>query len=246
MPVARSLRSLPTAVAVALALLATPALSAPANAATRIEIASAGATAQSDLIGAINTYRAANGRQVLAPNAALGAAASWMAADMAAKNYMAHTSSDGRSPVQRMAAFGYPASSTYTGEDLAAGYATASAVLAAWMVSAAHNSVMLNANFDSIGVGLSYDASTTYKWYWAADFGGSGGTIRAVAPAVVPAPAIAASPARAAPPARAAAPPDAPDAAPAAAPASLPTREDRLWARRIDHLFAVFARMGWP
>src|SRR5437870_9266922 len=92
----------------------------------------------------INAYRSSNGLQQVFSNGGLTAAATWMASDMAAKNYIGHVSSDGRSPTQRMSAFGYPAPSMYTGEDLAAGFGTASAVLAGWQASAAHNAVFSN------------------------------------------------------------------------------------------------------
>jgi uncharacterized protein YkwD len=136
------------------------------------------ASTESDLIAMINAYRASNGLQGLSSNGALAAAAAWMASDMARKNYVGHVSSDGRSPTQRMSAFGYPGTSTYTGEDLGAGYGTASAVLAGWQASGAHNAVLLNPNYDAIGVALVYDQGATYKWYWAADFGGPGGTAK--------------------------------------------------------------------
>jgi len=155
--------------------------SAPAGATIRIETSSQSASAQSDLIALINAYRSANGLQHVFPNGALTAAATWMAGDMAAKNYIGHVSSDGRSPVQRMSAFGYPATSMYTGEDLGAGYATAGAELAGWQASAAHNAVLLNPNYNAVGIGLVYNAGSTYKWYWAADFGGPG-TVKIVVP----------------------------------------------------------------
>ncbi|MDQ2915445.1 MAG: CAP domain-containing protein [Chloroflexota bacterium] len=160
--------------------------SAPAAAVRSLEHGSETASAESDLIAMINAYRARNGLQAVSPNGALAAAAAWMAGDMAAKNYIGHVSSDGRSPTQRMSAFGYPATSMYTGEDLGAGHGTAGAVLAGWQASPAHNAVLLNPNYDAIGIGLIHDPSATYKWYWAADFGGPGGTVRVTIPAAQP------------------------------------------------------------
>ena len=162
--------------------------SAPVMAATRIEQSPQSVTAQGDLISLINAYRSSNGLQQVSSNSALTAAATWMASDMAAKNYIGHVSSDGRSPTQRMSAFGYPATSMYTGVDLGAGFGTASAVLAGWQASAAHNAVLLNPNYDALGIGLVYNSSSTYKWYWAADFGGSGGTAKVVIPPPAPQP----------------------------------------------------------
>ena len=88
-------RALTIAFAVAVIALGS---SAPAVAATRIEQSAQSASAQSDLISLINVYRSSNGLQQVASNGALTAAATWMASDMAAKNYIGHVSSDGRSP----------------------------------------------------------------------------------------------------------------------------------------------------
>jgi len=225
----------------------------PAAAATRVERGYESASTQSDLIALVNEYRANNGLQAVSANGALAGAAAWMAGDMAAKNYIGHVSSDGRSPTQRMAAFGYPATSMYTGEDLGAGFGTAGAVLAGWQASAAHNAVLLNPNYNAIGIGLIYNASSSYKWYWAADFGGPGSTAKITIPPPPPAPAVQAVPI--------AAPPIAERAAPA--PRGLPAQPveetndpeaeaqaariafiDGVGARRIAHLFAVLQRMG--
>ena len=239
----------------------TTATSMTAAAATRFERGLGSASAQSDLIALINAYRASNGLQAVSPNGALAAAATWMAGDMAARNYIGHVSSDGRSPTQRMSAFGYPATSMYTGEDLAAGYPTAGTVLAGWQASPAHNAVLLNPNYNAVGVGLISNPSSTYNWYWAADFGGPGGSVKVVVPPPPPPPpAPAANVARpAAPviverasPAARAAPAQPADAAPAeettdpdaeSAAARIPF-SDVVAERRIAHLFAILLRMG--
>jgi uncharacterized protein YkwD len=192
------LRRILAATLVALAVSAL--VPASVSAATIVQRVAAQTTAQSDLIALINGYRAANGLQQVSVNGALTNAASWMASDMAAKNYLGHVSSDGRSPTQRMSSFGYPATSMYTGEDLGAGFGTASAVLAGWQASAAHNAVLLNPNYDAVGIGLVYNASSTYKWYWAADFGGPGATVKVVIPPPTPQPVAPVRPSIAPPP----------------------------------------------
>jgi uncharacterized protein YkwD len=170
------------ALSISLALAAVVvAATRPASAAAPIARSLLTASAQSDLIALVNGYRASNGLQPVSSNGPLTAAATWMATDMAAKNYIGHLSSDGRSPTQRISAFGYPAASTYTGETLGAGYGTASAVLAGWQASAAHNAVLLNPNYNAVGIGLIYKPNATYEWYWAADFAGPGGTVKATA-----------------------------------------------------------------
>jgi len=102
----------------------------------------------------------------------LTASAKWMSTDMSVQNYFEHTSVDGRTPAQRMADAGYPAYSTWTGEDLAAGYTSAREVLNGWINSPTHYAVLTNPAYRAIGVSRSYAAGSTYQWYWSADFGG--------------------------------------------------------------------------
>lgn len=209
------------------------ASAAPAIAATPGGERARNGSAQNDLTELINLYRASHGRQPVSSNAALTAAAVWMAGDMAGKNYIDHVSSDGRSPTQRMSAFGYPVGSMYTGEDLGAGYATASAVLAGWKASAGHNAVLLNPNYNAVGVGLVHNPGSTYKWYWAADFGGPGGTVRPVVPAPPQAAADRVAPA--------------PRSAMVQTPAETADPETRAQATRslvVAYLFALLDRMG--
>ncbi|MGH2471276.1 MAG: CAP domain-containing protein [Candidatus Limnocylindria bacterium] len=230
-------RALTIALSVAAILVAS---AGPAAAATPVERARASANAQSDLLGLINAYRASQGRQPVSPNVALTAAAVWMAGDMAAKNYVGHVSSDGRSPTQRMSAFGYPVDSMYTGEDLGAGYGTAGAVVAGWKASAAHNAVLLNPNYNAVGIGLVYNPGSTYKWYWAADFGGPGGTVKVVIPPPPPTAAERAASAPRSSAVQAAAETIDPEAQAQAA--RIAAVEGM--ARRIANLFAMLHRMG--
>lgn len=159
----RSVSSVAIAAVIATALLG--AIAQPARAATLD-------TFEADLVAQVNQFRAAKGLATLAVSDPLTAAAKWMSTDMAIENYFAHTSLDGRSPTQRMADAGYPAFQTWTGEDLAAGYTSASAVLSGWINSPGHYAVLVNPNYRAIGVGRAYSASSSYQWYWAADFGG--------------------------------------------------------------------------
>jgi len=242
-------------IAFALAAIAIDS-STTAAAITTVDAGSQSANAQNDLVALVNSYRSSNGLQAVSPNGALTAAAAWMASDMGSRNYIGHVSSDGRSPTQRMSAFGYPATSMYTGEDLGAGYGTAGAVLAGWQASAAHNAVLLNPNYNAIGIGLVYEPNSTYKWYWAADFGGPGGTMKVVIPPA-PSQVVAATRSVSAPAAQVVAPravaaprgsnlqpaEDTVDPEVAAAAARIAFVEE-LGARRIVHLLAVLFRMG--
>jgi len=127
---------------------------------------------ESDLLAQVNSFRASRGLSTLVVSDSLTLAAKWMATDMSVNNYFAHTSLDGRSPTQRMADAGYPAFSTWAGEDLAAGYTSAAQVLQGWINSPAHLAVLTNPAYRAIGIGRSYSPASQYGWYWDADFGG--------------------------------------------------------------------------
>jgi hypothetical protein len=94
-----------------------------------------------------------------------------MSQDMAEKDYFSHTDSLGRDPFQRMADFGYNYNA-WKGENLAAGSDTPQMTFQLWRDSPGHNANMLNPNFVVVGLAKAYDASSTYGWYWAAEFGG--------------------------------------------------------------------------
>jgi len=119
----------------------------------------------------INQYRQANGKGTLKISSALTTAAQLHSEDMAAHNYFSHTSLDGRTYVDRIRAAGYNYN-TYLGENIAAGFDTAQKVFDAWKASPGHNENMLNPNYVVIGIGLVYNGSSTYGWYWTTDFGG--------------------------------------------------------------------------
>ena len=127
---------------------------------------------ENGLLAQVNAFRASRGLSTLVVSDSLTLAAKWMATDMSANNYFGHTSLDGRSPTQRMADAGYPAFSTWAGEDLAAGYTDPAAVLQGWINSPAHLAVLTNPAYRAIGIGRSYSAASQFGWYWAADFGG--------------------------------------------------------------------------
>ena len=125
-----------------------------------------------DLVAQVNQFRASRGLPTLVISDTLTASAKWMSTDMSAQDYFEHRSLDGRTPAQRMADAGYPAYSTWTGEDLAAGYTSAREVLDGWIASPSHYAVLTNPAYRAIGVARSYAASSRYQWYWSADFGG--------------------------------------------------------------------------
>ena len=119
----------------------------------------------------INNYRAQNGLGPLVLSQKLADASYYHSSDMAAKNYFSHTFADGTTWDQNIRNFGYTYN-TSLGENIAAGYSTASSVFTAWRNSAGHNANMLTAGYTAIGIARAYSSSSTYGWYWTTDFGG--------------------------------------------------------------------------
>ena len=139
-------------------------------------------------LGLINAYRAQNGLGALTMSTNLNRAATWMAADMGAKNYFSHTDSLGRSPSTRAQNCDYPSGA---GENIAAGgaWSSATAVFNAWKNSSGHNANMLNGSYRQIGISRVYTAGSRYGWYWVTDFGlvndgtnGGGGAVATATP----------------------------------------------------------------
>lgn len=163
---ARTLRTLATsALAIVIFAGSLAGAAAPADAATLD-------SAETELQRVVNELRASKGLAMLAVSDTLTFSAKWMAQDMAVYNYFSHTSLDGRSPTERMADAGYPATTTWAGENLAAGQNTPREVLNGWINSPGHYAVLTNPHYRAIGLGRAYSAGSTYKTYWAANFGG--------------------------------------------------------------------------
>jgi uncharacterized protein YkwD len=60
---------------------------------------------------------------------------------------------------------------TVLAENIAAGYTTTSAAIAAWMGSSGHEANMLSAYFHEAGGGYAYSSTAYYRHYWTLDFG---------------------------------------------------------------------------
>ena len=125
------------------------------------------ASIPAQVIGLTNAERARHHCPALIVDARLTRAAQGHSQDMAARRYFSHTSRDGRSPAARISATGYRYSRW--AENIAWGYATPAAVVAAWMKSAGHRANILNCALRQIGVG--YAKSGTGTPYWTQDFG---------------------------------------------------------------------------
>jgi uncharacterized protein YkwD len=131
--------------------------------------ASSASPLEQAVVDLTNQLRQANGCQPLTISPELSAAARSHSADMALNNFFSHTSSDGSSMADRLNRVGY--SYVQAAENIAAGQATASAVVDSWYASDTHRQNMLNCELMEIGVGYAENTSSTYGVYWTQDFG---------------------------------------------------------------------------
>lgn len=117
----------------------------------------------------INQYRAENGLKNLKVSAELTKASKWMSTDMATRDYFNHRDSQGRASYTRIYDFGFMG--TATGENIAAGNATAQKTFLQWKNSSGHNALMLSSKFLLLGISRAYSAQSKYGWYWTLDVG---------------------------------------------------------------------------
>ena len=143
------------------------------------------------VVSLVNAHRAQLGLQALVVSPALDAAATWKARNMAAYGYMEHDdpAPAARTAEERVAACGYPQAEW--AEDIAAGYATAQAVVNGWLGSAEHRANIEAPEFLATGVGAATAAGGTV--YWSETFGvvADADSFVPAAPATVPATAAA-------------------------------------------------------
>jgi uncharacterized protein YkwD len=121
---------------------------------------------EADVATLTNAARKQNRCAPLRVDVRLGTAARGFSLDMAAFNYFSHTGRDGSNFVTRDKRTGYPSPG---GENIAWGYRTPQAVMAAWLNSAGHRANILKCTYKALGVGLAYKSDGTP--YWTQEFG---------------------------------------------------------------------------
>ncbi|POM72754.1 SCP-like extracellular protein [Phytophthora palmivora] len=122
------------------------------------------------MLASVNAQRAAQGLRPLCINSKLMAASKRHSDDMAARNYMSHTGSDGSTMAQRVTAAGYQW--TRVAENVAAGQLNVAAVMTSWMKSTGHRANILG-DYTMFGTAYAYNSGSTYKHYWTQNFGKS-------------------------------------------------------------------------
>ena len=142
------------------AALAAPSVAVAACVGSELQPAAVSAPAYSQTtLCLINTQRALRGLRVLAHNRTLDGAATAYSRRMVAGSFFGHVAPDGADLVDRLTAAGYmsAADDWVVGENLvwATGtLSTPSAVVVAWMASAAHRANILRADYCEIGIGV--------------------------------------------------------------------------------------------
>jgi uncharacterized protein YkwD len=120
------------------------------------------ASTQDQVVASTNQQRAAVGVRAVTVNASLTQAAQAHANDQAAADRMSHTGTDGSNAGTRISRTGYPVRAW--GENVASGYGTADAVMAAWMASPGHRANIVSGTFTQIGIAVAYAADGTPYW----------------------------------------------------------------------------------
>ncbi|KAJ8563934.1 hypothetical protein ON010_g7411 [Phytophthora cinnamomi] len=127
------------------------------------------------MLNAVNAERASRGLPKLCRSKKLQWAAQGHSDDMAQRNYLGHTGSDGSTVESRIDDEGYYW--TDVAENVAAGQASVSSVMSSWMSSKHHRANILSRQYKMFGCGYSYRASSKYDHYWTQDFAAGSGEV---------------------------------------------------------------------
>ena len=132
----------------------------------------ANANAQQDsLLAGVNSYRASRGLPTVVVSDTLQAAAQFMADDFVRNGVpaVAHRSSDGRMPSQRMSDAGYPVSEAYTSEIIAWGTLTVESAMRLWLDSPPHSAQLNDGRYRAAGLGVA--CGGVFPCVWVVTFG---------------------------------------------------------------------------
>ena len=127
---------------------------------------------RAELVTRIDAERRSAGRQPLAVDSRLDAAAQRHADDMLARSYFAHRDPDGKTVRERARDAGFDWSAI--GENIAEGQQSVKEVVDSWMRSAGHRENILDRRYTRTGVGLALgrDPKTgEYRILWVQTFG---------------------------------------------------------------------------
>ena len=118
---------------------------------------------EQQVVTLVNAERAKYGLAALTLDETLCGYARVKSQDMHDQGYFSHTSPTYGSPFDMMRSFGVSYRSA--GENIAMGYSTPEAVVAAWMNSEGHRANILSANYTTLGVGYVADGGYWTQWF---------------------------------------------------------------------------------
>ena len=119
---------------------------------------------EAEVIALVNKYREENGIRALAEQSQLTQAARLHSQDMACNQFFSHVSNTSGTLIDRIIIQDYQYSAV--GENIAAGYLTATEVVESWMSNSGHKANLMNPQFTQIGVGYIYVADSQNGSYW--------------------------------------------------------------------------------
>ncbi|MBM7648704.1 putative YkwD family protein [Bacillus ectoiniformans] len=137
-----------------------------AGAKTTAPSAKAHSELEQEILLLVNKERAKKGAQPLKFADDVDKVAQLKSEDMVKKKYFDHFSPTYGSPFEMMEKYGV--SYTMAGENIAAGYTTASAVMEGWMNSPGHRANIMNPEYKEIGIGIAKGGS--YGTYYTQMF----------------------------------------------------------------------------
>jgi len=134
-----------------------PAPSSPAAGDVRAKVA-----LEAQVVSLVNAERATAGCRSLVVDARLTAAARSHSTDMAARDFLGHTGSDGAEFAARITGAGYKFS--IAAENITKGQPTPREAMASWLGSPSHRANIVNCAYRNIGVGVTADKTGTLLW----------------------------------------------------------------------------------
>jgi uncharacterized protein YkwD len=117
-------------------------------------VASGRASVEEAIRGCANRNRRARGLEPLLPGEPLNKAARLHARNMARRGFFDHTDPQGRNVDDRVAIFDHAHRFTFIGENIAAGYSSATSACQGWINSPGHRGNILNPDYTHIGGGF--------------------------------------------------------------------------------------------
>ncbi|MFJ6633084.1 CAP domain-containing protein [Streptomyces sp. NPDC091376] len=132
---------------------------------TQAPVGSGESAAEAEVLALVNQERAKVGCSPVRPKASLASLADRFSSDMAARGFFDHTDPDGDTPWDRASQAGVGG---LGGENIARGQADARTVMNSWMNSDGHRANILNCEYRTLGVGVSFAEGGPW---WTQDFG---------------------------------------------------------------------------